>query len=59
MRTPRAPRANKTLQMIVTDETAYATILAQKIARDAKTARLRELRIAREAELTAEGSAKK
>ena len=32
MRTPRAPRANKTLQMIVTDETAYATILAQKMA---------------------------
>ena len=56
MRTPRAPKANKTLQMIATDEAAYATIQAQKVARDAKTARLRELRLAREAELAAKGS---
>jgi hypothetical protein len=32
MRTPRAPKANKTLQMIATDEAAYATIQAQKVA---------------------------
>ena len=52
----RAPKANKTLQMIATDEAAYATILAQKVARDAKTARLRELRLARETELAAKGA---
>jgi len=43
--------AERLQNRITTDEVAYATIQAQKLARDEKTARLRELRLAREAEL--------
>jgi hypothetical protein len=45
--------ADRMRKSVTTDEVAYATIKAQKLARDEKTARLRELRLAREAELAA------
>jgi hypothetical protein len=49
--TPRRSKAAD--KLAATNEAAYESINAQKAARDAKTARLREQRLAREAEKAA------